>query len=171
MENENIKVLIDGEEKEYPYGTAFSIIAEEYQSHYEYEIVLVTVDNRLRELHKKLKEPCTISFVTIKDTVGNMTYRRSATLLLLKAVYEVAGKNKISNVKIHYSVSKGYYFTIDGNVTVDEIFIEKVKSKMREIAVLKLPVIKRSIHTEDAIRLFNKYGMTDKERLFKYRRP
>lgn len=171
MENEMIKVTIDGEEKEYPYGTTYSMIAEEYQSTKEYDIVLVMADNRLRELHKRLKEPCTISFITTKEAVGNMTYRRSAVLLLLKAVYDVGGKENIKDVKIHYSVSKGYYFTIEGNVTPDEIFVSKVKDKMHELVALKLPVMKRAIHTEDAIKLFNKYGMADKERLFHYRRP
>lgn len=171
MENEMIKVSIDGEEREYPYGTTYSVIAEEYQSTKEYDIVLVMADNRLRELHKRLKEPCTISFITTKDAVGNMAYRRSAVLLLLKAVYDVGGKENIKDVKIHYSVSKGYYFTVEGNVSLDETFVSNVKDKMRELVALKLPIMKRAIHTDDAIKLFNKYGMTDKERLFHYRRP
>lgn len=166
-----IKVIIDGEEKEYPYGTTYSMIAEEYQSTKEYDIVLVMADNRLRELHKRLKEPSSISFVTTKDAVGNMTYRRSAVLLLLKALYDVGGNENIKDVKIHYSISKGYYFTIEGNVKVDEAFVSKVQDKMHELVALKLPVMKRAIHTDDAIKLFNKYGMTDKERLFRYRRP
>lgn len=171
MENTMIKVTIGEEVREYPYGTAFSVIAEEFQSTQEHDIVLVMVDNRLRELHKRLKEPCNISFVTTKDAVGNMTYRRSAVLLLLKAVYEVAGKGNIKKVKIHYSISKGYYFTIDGNVEINDFFVSKTKEKMKEIVALKIPVLKRAIHTEEAIKLFNKYGMTDKEHLFRYRRP
>jgi uridine kinase len=171
MENELIKVFINGEERQYPYGTAFSVIADEFQNTMDYAIVLVMADNRLRELHKRLKEPCNISFITTKDAVGNMTYRRSATLLLLKAVYDVADKGSIKDIRIHYSISKGYYFTIDGNVSIDEAFINKVKLRMQEISALKLPVIKRSVNTDDAIKLFSKYGMTDKERLFQYRRP
>lgn len=171
MENEKIKVIIDGEEKEYSYGITYAEIAQEYQHTKEYDIVLVMADNRLRELHKRLKEPCTLSFITTKEALGNMTYRRSAVLLLLKAAYEVAGKGNIKDMKIHYSVSKGYYFTIQGNVTVNETFINQVRDKMKELVAKKIPVMKRAIHTDDAIKLFNKYGMTDKERLFRYRRP
>lgn len=171
MENEKIKVIIDGEEKEYSYGITYAEIAQEYQHTKEYDIVLVMADNRLRELHKRLKEPCTLSFITTKEALGNMTYRRSAVLLLLKAAYEVAGKGNIKDMKIHYSVSKGYYFTIQGNVTVNEAFINQVRDKMKELVAKKIPVMKRAIHTDDAIKLFNKYGMTDKERLFRYRRP
>lgn len=171
MENVTIKVIIDEEEKEYPYGTPYSEIAKDYEVSKEHDIVLVMVDNRLRELHKTLKEPCTLSFITTKDAVGSMTYRRSATLLLLKAVYDVAGNDNVKDVKIHYSVSKGYYFTVDGNLAITQEFLDNVKIKMQEMVDLKLPVIKRSVNTDDAIKLFNHYGMIDKERLFKYRRP
>jgi uridine kinase len=171
MEETMIKVILNEVEKEYPYGTPFTEIAQEYEKEYENDIVLVMTDNRLRELHKTLKEPCTVSFVTTKDSVGLMAYRRSATLLLLKAVYDVAGNENVKNVKIHYSVSKGYYFTVEGNVAINQEFLTDVKAKMHEIADSKLPVMKRSVNTDDAIKLFNKYGMSDKERLFKYRRP
>ncbi|MFA9375430.1 MAG: nucleoside kinase [Lachnotalea sp.] len=171
MENEMIKVVINNEEKQYQYGTPFSIIAKDYESLEEDEIVLVMADNRLRELHKTLKEPCSITFVTTQNPVGAMVYKRSATLLLLKAVYDVTGEERLEEVKIHYSVSKGYYFTIKGNVIINETFINDVKMKMYEIAERKLPVQKRSVNTDDAIKLFSQYGMVDKERLFKYRRP
>ena len=36
------------------------------------------------------------------------------TLLMLKAVYHVAGYENIRKVGIHYSVSDGYYYTIQG---------------------------------------------------------
>ncbi|WP_099469048.1 nucleoside kinase [Konateibacter massiliensis] len=171
MENEMIKVNVEGEEREYPYGTAFTTIAEEYQPKKEQEIVLVMIENRLRELHKRLKEPCSISFITTGDSIGNMTYRRSAVLLLLKAAYEVAGKGNIKDMRIHHSVSSGYYFTITGDIVLDEEFVGKIKAKMQEISAQKLPILKRTIHTEDAIKLFNKYEMLEKERLFRYRRP
>lgn len=166
-----ITIKIEGEEKEYPYGTPFLEIVKDYQSRYENDIVLVMIDNRLRELHKKLKEPCSVKFITTSDTLGNMAYKRSATLLLLKSIYDVTNHNKIETVKIHYSVSKGYYFTVRGDIGLNQEFIDKVKARMHELSDLNLPIIKRTIGTDDAIKLFSHYNMPDKERLFKYRMP
>ena len=41
---------------------------------------------------------------------------------------------------------------------------------MHEIADANLPIMKRSVNTDEAIALFHKHHMYDKERLFNYRR-
>ena len=41
---------------------------------------------------------------------------------------------------------------------------------MRELAKMAIPIQKRCIDTGEAVELFHKYGMYDKERLFAYRR-
>ena len=46
--------------------------------------------------------------------------------MLVKAVYDVAGHDKVRKVRIHFSVSKGYYCTVEGDVTVDQKFLDKV---------------------------------------------
>ena len=48
------EVRIGSEIKTYPQGTAYAEIAEEYQKNYENDILLVSVNGRLRELHKTL---------------------------------------------------------------------------------------------------------------------
>ena len=65
MEQELIKITINGEEREYPQQTSFLDIAREYQPQFEDDILLVMADNRLRELHKQLKEPCELSFIDV----------------------------------------------------------------------------------------------------------
>ena len=88
----------------------------------------------------------------------------------MKAVHNVGGYDNVERVRIHFSVSKGYYCTVEGNVTVDEAFLEKVDARMRELAEEKVPIQKRSVHTNDAIDLFRRHRMYDKEHLFEYRR-
>ena len=41
---------------------------------------------------------------------------------------------------------------------------------MRQLSDDKIEIEKRSIHTTDAVELFRKHGMFDKQRLFEYRR-
>ena len=91
MGDRMIQVNILGEHKEYPYGTTYGKIAQEYQSKYEYPIVLLMKDNKLCELHKKLKKEGTIEFITTQDQIGHETYRRSVSLLILKAMNPDAG--------------------------------------------------------------------------------
>lgn len=170
MNQKTVKVKILGKTKEYPYGISYGEIVEEYQESSRYPIVLVMKDGKLCELHKKLKRDGVLEFVTTGDEIGHKTYKRSASLLLLKAVYHVAGRKNIKNIVLHYSVASGYYYTIDGNVEITEEFLTQVKAYMLELVERKIPILKRSVGTSEAIEIFHEHGMYDKEKLFRFRR-
>ena len=164
-------VTVDGSTKEYPAGTTYLSIAEEVQNRYEHEIVLVFVDGfHLQELAKTVQKDCALTFVTTADAIGHEAYKRSMCFLLVKAVHDVAGHDRIERVRIHFSLDKGYYCTLTGQVALDEAFLERVDRRMRELCEARVPIRKRSIHTDDAVELFHRLGMYDKERLFEYRR-
>ena len=169
MEN-RYKVTILGETKEYPEGTPYGEIVDAYADRFSWDVVLVMVNGRLRELHKRLKEDCSITCITTAEPIGHDTYRRSMTLLLLKAVYHVAGHDRVKKVVLHFSVGAGFYFTIDGEVPVTEAFLNYVKSYMKELVSRKIPIMKRSVSTQEAVKIFAGHGMKDKEKLFRYRR-
>ncbi len=170
MEQKMCKVTINGETREYPQGLCYANIVKDYEETTDAPIILVTVDGKLRELHKRLKNDCTIEFITTKDDIGYQTYKRSACLVLLKAIYDVAGKENIDKVVIHYSVGSGYYFTMEGSTILNQEFLDSVKKKMRELVDARVPITKQSIGTDEAIALFHKHHMYDKEKLFRYRR-
>lgn len=163
-------VIVDGEERQYEAGTTYQQIAEEFQDRYENDIVLVFADGKLRELRKKVKRNCAISFVTTSEEIGIQTYRRSMCLMLVKAVHDVGGQDQVKKVRIHYSVSKGYYCTVEGNLKLDQAFLDQVEGYMKNMVEQRMPIKKRSISTDNAVDLFEKYGMTDKAKLFEYRR-
>ncbi len=170
MEMEMYNVQIGDEIRQYESGTTYRQIAEEWQEQYENDIVLVFVNGRLQELFKTLKEDCIIRFETTGDPIGHKTYKRSMSLMLVKAIYDVAEVDTIKKVRIHYSVSKGYYCTIEGNVNLNQEFLARVEARMQEMVSVDMPINKRTIHTSEAIALFGQHGMYDKERLFRYRR-
>ena len=160
----------DGSTREYPEGTRFLEIAKDFQGHYENDIVLVISDGKLLELYKTLEKDCFLRFLTTGDYIVLKTYRRSMSLMLVKAVYDTAGHDRIRKVRIHYAAGQGYYCTIDGDISLNEVFLRQVEETMHRIVEQDLPIEKRSIHTDEAVELFHQYGMYDKEELFKYRR-
>ena len=171
MNQEMVKVTIDGKEQEYAIGTTYREIVDEYQEEVaEAPVILVMADGKLRELQKKLKGDCTLEFVTTKDHIGFETYKRTVCLVLLRAIYDVAGKENIEKVMIHYSVGNGYYFTMAGKAVLDQHFLDNVKTRMQELADMCTPIGKRSVNTDDAVSLFHHHRMYDKEKLFRFRR-
>ena len=161
-------VTIGEEKREYPEGTTWLEVAREYQHLYEDDILLVQVNGKLQELHKHVKD-CRLRFVTAREKPGMSAYQRSATLLMLKAFYSVAGAENLEKIVVDFSVGKGVFVEPRGNVTVTPELLERVKEKMREYVARKTPIMKRSVSTEDAIELFHSHKMYDKARLFRYR--
>ena len=170
MEVKKYQVCVNGVVREYEEGTSFETIAKDFQEQYKHQIVLGCENYRLFELKKTLKKDCNLTFVSLGDSVGNKTYKSSMCLMLVKAIHDICGHDDSCKVRIDFSLSKGYYCTVAGNVVVDETFLKKVTERMREMIAVKLPIKKRSVHTDEAIALFHKHGMYDKEHLFKYRR-
>lgn len=161
-------VKINGITKEYPESTTWMEVAGEHQKEYEYDILLVRVNGKLQELHKQVKD-CELSFVTAKDKPGMSAYQRSASLMMLKAFYSVAGAGNVEKLMIDFSIGRGFFVEARGNFVLNQEFLDAVKAKMREYVERKIPIMKRSVSTDDAIELFEKLGMYDKARLFRYR--
>ena len=55
-------------------------------------------------------------------------------------------------------------------MTLDEAFLEAVREKMLEYVEKKLPIEKRNVNTDQALKIFHEHRMYDKEKLFRYRR-
>ncbi|MDY6328724.1 MAG: nucleoside kinase [Lachnospiraceae bacterium] len=163
-------VTVGGELKQYNEGTSYIEIAKDFQDQYDSPIVLVLKNGKLTELFKKVTSDCRIEFLTTKTSPGIEAYRRSATLIMLKAFYDVVGNKNINKISVQYSLSKGYYCTLNSKVKLNQELLDKVKIRMNEIVAENAQINKRTIGTTSAIDLFNRHRMYDKEKLFKYRR-
>ncbi len=169
MEKEMCRVVVDGEERSYPYGTPFEEIAKEYQKNQKDDIVLVVFNHKLRELHKRLKKDGKLTFVTTADNIGRKAYRRSVILLMQKAVYNLYGKKNV-RVRVSHSIGQGYFCKLVGELELNEEVLLEVKEEMRRLVEKDIPLMKTTVSTDEAVALFHELGMTDKERLFQYRR-
>ena len=170
MENGKFLVTILGEEREYECGTTYLTIANEYQDKVKGDIVLVYVNGKLQELHKSLQKDCEIRFVTTADDIGSKTYKRGASFLAVKSFYDVVGRDDLEKIRIQCSLEKGLYCEMKGNVPLTQELLDRVKARMHELVEKDIPIKKRSVGTDEAIEIFRRHGMKDKEKLFRYRR-
>lgn len=164
-----VDVTIDGITEKYEKGTTYKEIAEKHSDKCRYDIILARKGGKLLELNKKVKDDCTIEFLDTSTNSGHKTYVRGVTLLMLKALYSVADSEKLKNVFVKHMIGNGCYCEADGMEITDDL-IEKVESKMHDIAGKDIVFEKRSVDTADAIKLFEKHKMYDKKKLFEYRR-
>ena len=168
-------------------------VADRFKDYYEDDIILGIVNGRLRELNKKIKSDCELSFVTTADRDGRRTYRRSVVLLLQRAIYDVYGST--TQLHVMHSLGEGYYCQLEKAVecadsqqekynedtdlqgsrensekSVTEHDIDRIVCSMYSFVEKDLPITKHSAKTQYAEQLFKEKGQHDKERLLHYRR-
>lgn len=166
-------------------------IAGSFKDYYEDDIILGIVNGRLRELNKKIKSDCELSFVTTADRDGRRTYRRSVVLLLQRAIYDVYGS--MTQLHVMHSLGEGYYCQLEkagecadsqqekhssdnqggsenSVQSVTEHDIDLIVCSMHSFVEKDLPITKHSAKTQFAEQLFKEKGLHDKERLLHYRR-
>lgn len=167
-------------------------VADRFNDYYEDDIILGIVNGRLRELNKKIKSDCELSFVTTADRDGRRTYRRSVVLLLQRAIYDVYGS--MTQLHVMHSLGEGYYCQLEKAVecadsqqekynedtdqgsrensekSVTEHDIDRIVCSMYSFVEKDLPITKHSEKTQYAEQLFKEKGLHDKERLLHYRR-
>ena len=139
-----ITVKINGEERQYPQGATYEDVANDYQQEYENLIALAARDGKIRELFKKLTRDCEVTFFTLKDDVGNKTYVRSATMLFLKAVFDVYGREAAQSCRVEFAIGNGSYISPKGKLNATEENAAKIRNRMRELVEAKTPFLKRS---------------------------
>lgn len=168
-EKKMITVTVDGGRYSYPQGTPYRAVAADFQDRYPNDILLVNRDGKLCELHKPADRDCSLKFLTARDVPGIQTYERSAVFLMLKAFYDVVGRENVEGVSVGYSLSRSLFIRAKGGFTLDQSLLDRVEGRMRELSAAALPIEKRSISTDDAIELFQEEGLFQKARLLSFR--
>jgi len=168
MKNE-VDITVGDQRAAYPQGTTYGEIARDFREKYPWDIILAQKKGKLVELNKGVKEDGEISFVTTADSSGHKTYDRGVTLLMLKAFYETADRDRLKNVFVKHSLGDSIYCEVEGIPVTDEL-LERVEQRMRELVSQDVVFEKRSVNTSEALEIFGKHKMYDKKRLFEYRR-
>ena len=165
-----VKVIVEGKEHLYDEGIKYEIVAKEFQKSFQDTIALVVVNGKIRELMKRLEKDCTIEFLTTESSIGHKTYVRTAVMLLMKAIQDVMGQGSTNHVKVEFTIGAGYYCSFNHGFHMTDEQIGRVKERMHELVEADLMITKKSYHVDDAMALFEKLGMQDKIKLFRYRR-
>lgn len=165
-----VTITIGGEKKQYPKGALYEEIVKEYQPEYNHMIALVMENNKIRELIKPANKDCELSFLTLHDTIGHKAYVRTALMTLVKSVYDVLGTEKVSKVKVEFAIGQGYYCRVKMDEKLTCRHVDQISARMHELTQADLPITKKSYPIDEAMEIFRKNKMKDKEKLFKYRR-
>ena len=165
-----IKATVNQSIYEVKEGTTLSDLAKQVQLPQEPIILLAYMDGKLRELFTPMTKDCHVRFVTLKEQAGYMAYKRTATLMFLKACEDLLGTGATTKIALDYSIGNSIFCDFLEDRVIDEAFARSIQKRMEELAKAYLPITKRSLDTDQAAKYFDRIGFKGKKELFQFRR-
>lgn len=126
--------------------------------------VCARVNNKVQGMHYRLYNDKDVEFLDMRSGSGSRTYTRTLFFICCKAINDLYGNVE---VRIDIPVSKGYYVHVKlgRDITADDV--ARIRCRMQEIIDADMPIRRRMVTAEEAIRLFSEKGDMSKVKLLK----
>ena len=150
--------------QEVPMGSTLSDIYREINLQMTYGPVSAKVNNKVEGLHFRVYRNKDIEFLDLHTPSGIRTYTRSLFLVLCKAVHDLYTG---SEVVIDIPVSNGYYCNLKLGHAITAEDVDRICTRMKEIIDARMPIQRYETTTEEAVRMFEELGDTQKAKLLR----
>lgn len=147
--------LPDGSVKEVAPGTTALEVAKSIGKRLAREAVAAEVDGRLMDLTAPLTADCRLRILTPDTPEGLDVLRHSASHVMAQAVKRVVGDAKLA---IGPATADGFYYDFDTPRPLTPEDLEKIEAEMARIVKEDLPVRRRELPRDEAIRFFRDRG-------------
>ena len=127
------------------------LLSEEIQKA-KCKIIACKFNNEIKSLNYKLKSGGKLELIDLKDKDGMRIYRRGLVYIISKAFNEVYPGALMT---INYQLSNAMFCTVD-NLEITHEVITNVKKRIKEIIEQDLPIEKRFMTKEEAIKFYEK---------------
>ena len=138
---------------------------KDYEKRIGKKIALIKQNGKVKELAENIEYDSEIKFVTMDDDLAMNCYIRTASFILIKAIYDVFKKRP----SIKFLIGDEFYFELPDDQITTEEEIEKVKIRFKELVDKNIPIIRKKINIDQALKLFEKEKMHVECSLFNYR--
>ena len=165
-----IKIDINGKEKLYNIqnkdGILLEDIANQNSDNHKGIITLAIIKNKLKELSYRVSDDCSIKFLDTTNADGSRVYFRTMSFIFIMACKELFDNSRVT---IEHSLSGGLYCEVHKSTKLDESDLQKIYERMNDIIKNNHEIEKISTTREEAIYVFEQYGMHEKAELLKYK--
>ncbi|MDQ1910160.1 threonine--tRNA ligase [Paenibacillus sp. GD4] len=149
-----IKVTFpDGAVREYEQGITVEEIAGSISPGLRKNAVVGKVNGKMVDLSTPLEQDAGLEIVTLDSQDGLEVYRHSTAHLLAQAIKRIYGEK---NVKLGIGpvIEDGFYYDIDMESSLTPDDLVRIEKEMERIVGENLPIRRREVSREEAIRIF-----------------
>jgi threonyl-tRNA synthetase len=154
MSTETIQITLpDGATREVQRGTTAAQIAHQISPRLAKEALIARADGELVDLSRPLEHDTKISILTAKDPDSLQVFRHSAAHLLAAAVLELYPDVKLG---IGPPIDTGFFYEFVRAEPFTQDDLEKIETKMHELAAKDVPNERKLIPKPEALELYRK---------------
>lgn len=144
--------LPDGSVRQYEAGATALDVALSISEGLARNVLAAKVDNVVIDATRPLTGDCTLQLLTWNDEEGKSTMWHSSAHLMAEALEFYYPGIKLA---IGPPIANGYYYDVDFmDYTIKEEDLEKIEQKMKELAKLKNPFVRKEVSKADALAYF-----------------
>jgi threonyl-tRNA synthetase len=143
--------LPDGSVREVPRGTTGAQVAGQIGPGLAKAALAVRVNGEIRDLSRPITEPATLSILTDRDPDALGVLRHSAAHVLATAVRELFPG---AGIGFGPAIDDGFYYDFQVTRPFTPEDLERIESRMREVAERDFPFVRDEVSRDEAYRRF-----------------
>ncbi|WP_202708966.1 nucleoside kinase [Sporosalibacterium faouarense] len=167
MENNTIKINVKNfGVYDVKNGISLDEIIEELNIKNEKKYLGAIVNNQVKRLDYEVKEDSDIEYLDLTHKDGMRIYSRTLAFIYIKACSDLF---KNCRVTVEHSLSRGLYTELYNveNIELDDI--KRIKDVMGKIIKQDIPIERKLVSKDEAIKIFKDMNMEEKVRLLNQR--
>lgn len=149
-----VKVTLpDGAVREFGRGATIEEVAGSISSGLKKNAVGGKVNGKVVDLSFPLQEDAVVEIVTLDGQDGLEMYRHSTAHLMAQAIKRIYGEKAVK-LGIGPVIEDGFYYDIDMEQPLSSEDLLKIEKEMERITQENLPISRREVSREEALRIF-----------------
>ncbi|GCL72944.1 threonine--tRNA ligase [Paenibacillus naphthalenovorans] len=143
----------DGAVREFERGTTVEDVAGSISPGLKKNAVVGKINGKLVDLNTPIEADAALQIVTLDSEEGLEVYRHSTAHLMAQAIKRLYGEK---NVKLGVGpvIEDGFYYDIDMETSLTPEDLGKIEKEMERITQENLPIRRREVSREEAVRIF-----------------
>ncbi|MBQ0111069.1 MAG: threonine--tRNA ligase [Oscillospiraceae bacterium] len=158
-----IKITLkDGSSKEYESGISAYEIAKDLSEGLARVACLAVINGEKKDLRENLTADSTLEIITKQDEDSLAVLRHTTSHVLAQAIKRLYPDTKLA---IGPSTADGFYYDIDTDISVTPEVLDKISAEMKKIIKEDLPLQRKELSKEEAVKYFEQKGESYKVEL------
>jgi len=143
----------DGAVRSYDAGVTVEEIAQSISPGLRKAAVVGKVDGKAVDLNTPIIADAALEIVTLDNAEGLEVMRHSTAHLMAQAIKRIYGSDKVK-LGIGPVIEDGFYYDIDMEQSITPEDLAKIEKEMENIVKENLPIARREVSREEALRIF-----------------